>query len=81
MNEDKGLTQVKVFASALPVAVKVSWFRNVSLVSAILPKNERKKFEFTTTVPQVELFSYVFFGRIEDINLTFWNQLTFTDDG
>ena len=24
------------------------------------PKNEQKKFEFTTMVPQVELFSFVF---------------------
>ena len=30
------------------------------MVSTILPKNERKKFDFTTLVPQVDLFSFVF---------------------
>ena len=33
---------------------------NVFFVSSILPKNEQKKFDFTTMVPQVELFSFVF---------------------
>ena len=31
---------------------------NVCLVSSILPKNERKKFDFTIMVAQVELFSF-----------------------
>ena len=37
------------------------------------PKKPTKKFEFTTMVPQVKLFLFVFWGRIEDTKKTFRN--------
>ena len=40
-------------------------------------KTNEKKFNFTTMVPQLELFSFVF-GRIEDTKKTFRNYLTFS---
>ena len=40
-------------------------FRNVFLVSSILPKNERKKFNLTTMVPQVELFTFIFLEELK----------------
>jgi hypothetical protein len=36
------------------------------------PKKRTKKLDFTTMVPQVELFSFVF-GRIEETKKTFRN--------
>ena len=47
------------------------------MVSSILPKNERKKFDFTSMIPQVELFSFVF-GRIEETINCFRDLLTFS---
>ena len=35
------------------------------LVSSILPKNEQKKFDFTTMIPQVNLFSFVFWRKLK----------------
>ena len=37
------------------------------------PKNRTKKFDFTTMIPQVDLFSFVFLGEIEDTKKTFRN--------
>ena len=42
------------------------------------PKKRTKKSNFTTIVPQVELFSFVFFWRIEDAKKTFRNEPTFS---
>ena len=61
--------------------VKVSLFRNVFLVSPIIPKNERKnetlllKYYFASW-PQIKLLSFVF-GRIQDTEKTFKNWLPF----
>ena len=45
--------------------VKVSWFRNVFLVSSNFPRNERKQFDLRYQSSKVEFFCS-FFGRIED---------------
>ena len=58
--------------------LKVSLFRNVFLVSSILPKNERKQFDLRYHNSKVEFFRS-FFGRIEDTKKTFRNKLTFSN--
>ena len=41
--------------------LKVSWFRNVFLVSSNFPRNERKDSTYLTTiVPQLESFLFIF---------------------
>ena len=52
--------------------LKVSQFRNVFLVSSILPKNELKQFGLRYHSSKVEFFR-LFFGRIEDTKKTFRN--------
>ena len=52
------------------------WFRNVFLVSSILPNNEEKRINLTTMVPQVELFLFVFWKNWRH-KKTFQNHLTF----
>ena len=42
------------------------------------PKKRMKKFNFTTMIPQVDLFSFVFLEEIEDTKKTFRNYLTFS---
>ena len=37
------------------------------------PKNWTKKFNFTTMIPQVDLFLFFFLGEIEDTKKTFQN--------
>ena len=43
---------------------------HVFLVSSILPKNEHKKINFTTMVPQVELFSFIFWHQKDILTLS-----------
>ena len=43
------------------------------------PKKRMKNFDFTTTVPQVKMFSFVF-GRIEDTKKTFRNLVSIVWD-
>ena len=50
------------------------WF----LVSSISSKKRTKEFNFTTMAPQVDLFSFVFWRKIEDTKKTFRNYLTFS---
>ena len=41
-------------------------------------KNWKNEFDFTTMIPQVNLFSFVFLEEIEDTKKTFPNELTFS---
>ena len=43
------------------------------ILKCLFGKNEQKNFDLTTMVPQVELFSFVFFGRNEDTKKTLRN--------
>ena len=35
------------------------------MVTSIPPKNEQKKIDFTTMIPQVDLFSFVFWRKLK----------------
>ena len=39
----------------------------------VSPKKRTKIFDFTTMIPQVDLFSFVFLGEIEDTEKIFRN--------
>ena len=69
--------QVEYLNEKKKVLIKVSKSQKQLMVSSILPKNERKKFDFTSMIPQVELFSFVF-GRIEETINCFRDLLTFS---
>ena len=48
------------------------------LISSIFSKKRMKEFDFTTMIPQIDLFSFVFLEEIEDTKKPFRNYLTFT---
>ena len=47
------------------------------LVSSISSKKRTKEFDFTTMIPQVDLFLFVFLEEIKDTKKPFWNYWTF----
>ena len=56
------------------LVLKVSQFQKDFLVSSILPKKTKKKFDFTTMIPQVDLFSSVFWEKLKTPKRHFENN-------
>ena len=48
------------------------------LMSSIFSEKQTKEFDFTTMIPQIDLFLFVFLEEIEDTKKPFRNYLTFT---
>ena len=55
----------------ISLTLKVSKYQKDFLVSSILSKKSTKKFELTTTIPQVNLFLFIFW---EKLNVTLKEQ-------
>ena len=53
--------------------LKVKQSRNDFFKPTILPKKRTNKFDFTTIIPQVDLFSFVFWKKFKTPKMTFRN--------
>ena len=54
------LRKSELYESTVLPKVKVSKFRKQFLVTSILPKKLTKKFNFTTMIPQVKLYPFIY---------------------
>ena len=73
-----GLKNLRMKCPATPRLIKVNKFQREFLVSSILPKKRMKKFDLTTMIPQVDLFSFGFWKKLKtpkrhlEINWLLW---------
>ena len=64
---------MSTISSRFKFNVKVRQSRNDFFKPRILQKKQTNEFDFTTMIPQVDLFSFVFLEEIEETKKTFQN--------